>query len=178
MSLLIQLVTAMIKFNYSVSTLKWDKHITMHQASFRPLASTGRYYAAKNGVFAVAHCYTIFRHAAPPLMQALNEFETMQILKKHEIDAGEKDENGYYGYYYEYDDYEFVEDQLSLIARSYADEPQEASFRAIVENGERKLLSDTELSSSIFRDAVEHLKSEGKSIIKVLTSEGYNVVSI
>ena len=57
----------------------------MHQASFRPLASTGRRYAAKNNVFAVAHYHIIFHHVAPPLMQALgltylNNGNVMRLL--------------------------------------------------------------------------------------------------
>ncbi|MGF1866589.1 hypothetical protein L4D15_15200 [Enterovibrio norvegicus] len=102
----------------------------------------------------------------------------MQVLKKHKIDAGERDENGYYDYYYEYDDYEFVVDEFSLIARSYTDELEEVSFRAVAVKGERKMLTEQELSLSVFKEAIDHLKLEGKNKFKVLTSEGYEEVSI
>lgn len=102
----------------------------------------------------------------------------MKIEKRHEIDAGEKDANGYYDYYYEYDDYLFSDGSLSILARSYSDSPEEVSFRAVLEEEKRRMIEKKDMQSPLFEEAVNHLKGEGKSDIQILTEGGYERVNL
>lgn len=102
----------------------------------------------------------------------------MEVIKKHEIDASEKDSNGNYEYYYEFDDFQFIENNVTFFARSYSDEPNEVSFRGVIKDSNRQMISTTDIQSVMFKQAVNHLKSEGKSVINVLTESGYEAINI
>jgi len=102
----------------------------------------------------------------------------VEVIKKHEIDAGEKDEAGFYDYFYEFDDYSFVFDGVTFFARSYSDTPEEVSFRAVIVNEKMEILETHHIKSENFIESVEYLKSEGKNNIRFLTGNGYENFSI
>jgi hypothetical protein len=67
----------------------------------------------------------------------------MHVERTHHIDASDRDESGSYEYYYEYDLYRFTLGGTCLVARSYADEPNEAHFLRIEERGSVRPLIST-----------------------------------
>jgi len=67
-----------------------------------------------------------------------------------------------YDFYSEYDIYQFTEDNDTLIARSYTDTKSEVYFLQIKRSGTPMLFNETNIDSSMFTKAIEHLKSEGK----------------
>ncbi len=87
----------------------------------------------------------------------------MQIERTHHIDSSGPDEAGMYDYYYEYDVYCFSDGPFCLIARSYTDMPDEASFMSIAKNGKRRLLSKADLAHPLLLMAQAHLHDEGKT---------------
>ena len=98
----------------------------------------------------------------------------MIIQKTHHIDASEPDEDGLYEYYYAYSIYRFEQEGLTLVARSYDDEPEKAHFLSKSGlSGAVELLSPTDLHSLLFLEACKHLEAEGKTRIEYLTDSGY-----
>ncbi len=97
----------------------------------------------------------------------------MKTSEEHIIDASDQDENGFYEYYYEYDKYEFAFNKLTLIAKSYKDEDDEASFFASVVNGKREMVLNEHISSPEMEQAVRYLQAKGKNKFTVLTEQGY-----
>ncbi len=87
----------------------------------------------------------------------------LNVIKTHHIDKGEKDDNGLYDYYYEYDVYVFSRDGYSLRVRSYFETPSEASLLVIFEDGVERFLTQEDLKSSFIKDAIEYLKQDGKN---------------
>ncbi|EGG93159.1 hypothetical protein IMCC1989_1631 [gamma proteobacterium IMCC1989] len=85
----------------------------------------------------------------------------MEVLKTHEIDCSEKDENGYYDWHYEYDLYEFSFGAIKLHARSYSDTPKEVSFFAYEKNGERSKYDNSLIEQPEFLKALKYLKDLG-----------------
>ena len=65
----------------------------------------------------------------------------MKVDIVRQIDASERNSVGLHDCFYEHDDFTFSDEATSYLARSYADEPHEASFRARSERGVRQLLT-------------------------------------
>ena len=95
----------------------------------------------------------------------------MKVEKSHHIDCSEKDENGLYDYYYEYDIYRFIENDIAFIVRRYTDEENNAHFLRKEIQGKRQHLKPEDLNNSLFKEAVNHLKSENISKIEWLDDE-------
>lgn len=102
----------------------------------------------------------------------------MKIEKNHEIDASEKDANGYYDYYYEYNDYLFSDETIPILARSYSDSPKEVSFRAVLQEEKLRMTGNKDMQYPLFQEAINYLKAEGKTDIQILTEGGYERVNI
>ncbi|WP_061539484.1 hypothetical protein [Collimonas fungivorans] len=108
----------------------------------------------------------------------------MEITSTHHIDKSELDENGMYDYYYEYDIYEFSENGLSYIARSYSDAPLDAHILKkkndkrwrIFGKAKYKILGQADFKNALFIKAVAHLRTQGKERISVLSKTGYEPV--
>jgi hypothetical protein len=97
----------------------------------------------------------------------------MQIEKTHHVDCSEPDEDGRYEWYYEYDLFRFVIDDVSFIARSYVDSPDEAHFLRVERGGKPLQLSAEDLEAPLAIAAIRHLRECGKKQIKWLSSAGY-----
>ena len=97
----------------------------------------------------------------------------MKVNEEHIIDASEKDANGNYDYYYEYDKYEFIFNNFTLIARSYIEKQEEASFFASLINEKREMVMEEQIHSLEMGKAIQHLQTKGKSKFSVLTENGY-----
>jgi hypothetical protein len=82
----------------------------------------------------------------------------MEVLKTHEIDCSEKDESGYYDWYYEYDLYEFSFGNIKLHARSYTDSSKEVSFFAYEKDGKRSAYNNNLIEQTEFIQALKYLK--------------------
>lgn len=96
----------------------------------------------------------------------------MQIECIRQIDCSEPDELGAYDYYYEYDVYRFTDGPISLIARSYTDEPDEAHFLSVETSGKRRTLVDADLAHQLFHLAQSYLRGEGKTQLRWLSGRG------
>ncbi|MDR2219011.1 MAG: hypothetical protein LBE24_00335 [Methylobacillus sp.] len=96
----------------------------------------------------------------------------MQIEQTHHIDASEPDESGMYEYYYEYDIYRFKDTSICFVARSYADEPDEAHFLSAETNGNSRFLERSDLKHPLFLSALSHLRSRGKVHIRWFSRKG------
>lgn len=96
----------------------------------------------------------------------------MKIKKNRIVDKSERDANGMYEYYYEYDIYEFVFDEYTLTARNYFDEPDEAHFLSKSIGNRRGFVEKVDLLDENILQAISHLKKEGKKVIKYLSHEG------
>jgi len=95
---------------------------------------------------------------------------TVEVIVEHFRDAGERDANGDWGYFYEGDLFTFSAgancDGASLKARVYSDVPNRASFLELRERVETSPLTD---------EAVEYLRSRGATEIDCLGPGGYSV---
>jgi hypothetical protein len=101
----------------------------------------------------------------------------MEVMKEHAVDCGERDVAGLYDYYYAYWQYWFRDGDLTLVARSYDDEPQQVHFLRKEVAGARGFLTAQDLVSPLFAAACDCLRCvEGKTLIKVLKSSGYEDV--
>lgn len=100
----------------------------------------------------------------------------MEVDISHKIDASEKDKNGKYDYYYEYDIYTFKNKNITIIARSYTTEPEEIHFLSAIQNEKRRPISQTDLELPLFNEILEYLKSTNKKKINWLSSSGYVAV--
>ncbi len=96
----------------------------------------------------------------------------MRVETSHHIDAGEQGADGLYDYYYEYDLYRFSEQDLTLVARSYVDEPDAAHLLSIEEAGVGRVLARDDLRRALTRRAIDHLRSLGKRKLSWLTGQG------
>jgi hypothetical protein len=92
----------------------------------------------------------------------------MQVECTRQIDASELNELGFYEYYYEYDLYRFTDGSICFIARSYVDEPEEAHFLCIEEEGRRRILVKADLKHPLFVAAQAHLRTVGKTQVRWL----------
>src|SRR5688572_441473 len=95
----------------------------------------------------------------------------MQVTITHHIDASERDGDGYYKYYYEYDLYVFTNGELSFVARSYKDTSAEASFLRAESNQQVRPLKETDLSHPLFLEAVTYLDQLGKTKLNWLKGD-------
>jgi hypothetical protein len=102
----------------------------------------------------------------------------MEVIKTHHIDKSEKDDKGFYEYYYEYDMYEFKEEDTLYRVRSYVDTPEEAHFLRKDVNGTRKSLTTSDFNTPFFKSTILYLKAEGKTKFKYLggKSGGYEPI--
>jgi len=82
------------------------------------------------------------------------------------------------GFRYEYDVYKFSKGDIALVARSYADFPNEAHFLRIESRGIFHALKRTDLESPLCVEAVSYLRQEGKIRIEWLSEEeeGYSLL--
>lgn len=96
----------------------------------------------------------------------------MQIERTHHIDASDPDESGSYEYYYEYDLYRFTQGDACLVARSYADEPNEAHFLRIEERDSVRPLISQDLNSPLLMAAQAYLRANGKTTLSWLSGKG------
>lgn len=85
----------------------------------------------------------------------------------HHIDKPEANFNNSYEYYYEYYTYEFTDSKSIYVARSYLGSEEEASFGS---------LTEADLGSELFLEAVQYLESNGAKNIQFLTSAGYETI--
>jgi hypothetical protein len=102
----------------------------------------------------------------------------MHIELVRRIESSEPDESGMYDYYYEYDIYRFTDGPLSLIARSYTDEPDEAHFLRVETKGSQRALVEADLRHPLFHLAQSHLRSEGKITLRWLSGKGNGYESV
>lgn len=102
----------------------------------------------------------------------------MDIRKSHHVENGEPDEQGLFDYYYEYDIYEFRENGVCYVARSYTDEPQEAHFLRKESEGSAAHLTEDDLENPLFRRAAQELKKEGKKEVRYFHFESGRYLSI
>ncbi|WP_439858544.1 hypothetical protein [Pseudomonas syringae] len=94
----------------------------------------------------------------------------------HHIDASEQDKDGLYDYYYEYDMYYFTEGTLSLVARCYTDDADEANFMGIEFDGYDRALEPDDRSLPLVNAALAQLKADGKTKFFTFTGKGYQPV--
>jgi len=102
----------------------------------------------------------------------------MQVERTHQIDSCDPDESGTYDYYYEYDIYRFTDGSICFIARSYADEPDEAHFLRVETNGVRRFLNRVDLKHPLLLSALSHLRKEGKTHVRWLSGKGNGYESL
>ena len=96
--------------------------------------------------------------------------ENVEIKKEHFVDRGEKDTNGYYDHYYEYDIYSFCQDKLCYKVRSYTDNSEEAAFFSNTKTN----ITKKDFSNPLFIHTYYHLKEkEGKTKFTYFSSSGY-----
>jgi hypothetical protein len=97
----------------------------------------------------------------------------MQIEVFHHIDCSTPDKNGVYDYYYECDVYQFTDGDISVTARSYDEDPEEASFMSITIDGECRGLTMADLSNPVLLSAKTHLQNKGMNDLKWFTGTSY-----
>ena len=100
----------------------------------------------------------------------------MEVTKERFEDAGDKDEDGYYDYYYAGFYLKFTEDREAFIVRQYEDTPEKAAFMSYSVKGKRKWKSfrfeTIPYENSLFCKAVRHLvEQEGVSQVQVFTKD-------
>ncbi|WP_440091664.1 hypothetical protein ACTACL_14780 [Pseudomonas syringae] len=100
----------------------------------------------------------------------------IRMERYHHIDASEQDKDGFYDYYYEYDMYYFTEGTLSLVARCYTDDADEANFMGIEFDGYDRALESDDRSLPLVSAALAQLKADGKTKFFTFTGKGYEPV--
>jgi len=100
----------------------------------------------------------------------------MKIETTHHIDAGEKDSNGLYDFYYEYELIHFLEGDTTIVARSYSAEHGEAHFLSIIEKGQRRILTDSDFLSPLLGQAIDYLRQVGKFSLQLLRTNGHEPI--
>lgn len=89
----------------------------------------------------------------------------MDVEVAHFLDAGEKDADGLYDYYYEGDNFTFSEpEEQPLFARVYADEPTVASFG--------RLSCRQVAVHPLSRQAAEYLATRGVTTLRAFGPSG------
>ncbi|GKQ48546.1 hypothetical protein [Pseudomonas syringae] len=100
----------------------------------------------------------------------------IRMERYHHIDASEQDKDGFYDYYYECDMYYFTEGTLSLVARCYTDDADEANFMGIEFDGYDRSLESDDQSLPLVSAALAQLKADGKTKFFTFTGKGYESV--
>lgn len=101
----------------------------------------------------------------------------MKVESTHHVDASERDARGFYQWRYEYDIHRFTEGEVTLVARSYVDEPQEAHFLRTEEGGTSRFVSESDVATPLFREAVDYLRRSGKLVLRRLGDDGYEPIA-
>ncbi|MBP6295259.1 MAG: hypothetical protein KA366_06015 [Hydromonas sp.] len=96
----------------------------------------------------------------------------MLVHISHNVEASEQDAEGFYDYYYEYDILVFSEGEVSLVARSYIDKPDEVHFLRLEAIGEHRLLTERDMKSTLLIESVAYLRRNGKTEINWLSGRG------
>lgn len=108
----------------------------------------------------------------------------MRVEKEHFVDAGEKDAEGYYDYYYEGDNYTITFDDVIYHTRIYIDEPWLLFFQSRIPEQkpnlfDRFLLGETPSAflsipyrEPEFRECVAYFKNMGVREFRVPTGKG------
>lgn len=95
---------------------------------------------------------------------ASGRLHAVEFEVEHFVDAGERDSNGMYDYYYEGDNYTFVEREKRLVVRIYADD---------LTTGFVVGLTASQLNaSSMAVNAANHLRQQGVRTLKALGPTG------
>ncbi|MDH0748425.1 hypothetical protein N5D61_19055 [Pseudomonas sp. GD03842] len=97
----------------------------------------------------------------------------MKIEVFHHVDCSTPDKNGVYDYHYECDVYQFTDGSVSVTARSYDEDPEEASFMSITIDGEWRGLELADLSNPVLIAAKAHFHANGKIDLKWFTGKSY-----
>jgi hypothetical protein len=87
----------------------------------------------------------------------------MRVECEHKVDASEAGADGSHEYFYEYDLYRFIDGDLTLVARSYIDEPRRAYFLRTEHHGQTAFLDVDDLRGALAQQARSHLAARGKS---------------
>ncbi len=95
-------------------------------------------------------------------------------IKIEHIKDFEKNKDGSYKYYYEFDLYEFSDGLIKFIARSYRDTFEKVSFLKKVVGGKSQNIEKGDFDLKLFKDAAQYLLNEGKkSLFYFDLKEGY-----
>lgn len=94
----------------------------------------------------------------------------MQIQCTHHVDAGEQDADGFYDDYYEYDIFLFTGSDLTLKARSYSDEGSQVSLMGLLQANKHRALEYADLKRPLVQQAIDHLRSMGKTEVRWFNS--------
>ncbi|MGH8446674.1 MAG: hypothetical protein ACREVL_15485 [Solimonas sp.] len=100
----------------------------------------------------------------------------MKVETSHHIDASEPDADGMHEWHYEYELYRFSDGGVSLVARSYVEEPEQAHFINADVGGAARLITKRELTQPLFVEALAYLRRAGKTRIELLGVEGYTSI--
>jgi hypothetical protein len=95
----------------------------------------------------------------------------VKVEVSHHVDASEPDAQGFYDYHYEYDIFTFSEGNVSFLARTYTDQPNEASFMARHVADRRHLLTERDLQNPLLLEAQDYLRAAGKTDLNWLDGE-------
>ncbi len=101
---------------------------------------------------------------------------SIRMERYHHIDASEQGKDGFYDYYYVYDMYYFTEGTLSLAARCYTDDADEANFMGIEFDGYDRALEPDDRSLPLVSAALAQLKADGKTKFFTFTGKGYEPI--
>lgn len=83
----------------------------------------------------------------------------MRITKTHFIDAGEKNAEGCYDYYYEGNDYTVAFDDVVYHCRTYQDEPAKLAFTSQLINGVTAQFKEIPYSSASFITCLKYFQA-------------------
>ena len=97
----------------------------------------------------------------------------MRTETTHHVDASEADEKGRYEWRYEYDLHRFIDEDRTLVARSYPDSTKTAQFLRFEVQGTSMAVTQEHISDRLLQQAAAHLRNLGKTEIQYLGPEGY-----
>jgi hypothetical protein len=101
----------------------------------------------------------------------------MKISLQHHIDNGEKDADGNYDFYYEFDVFSFSEGSFSLYARSYIEDSALVSFTNSTRDEKVIFLTAADFKKPFFIEACTYLHAIGKQQFQYLDKkQGYVAV--
>jgi hypothetical protein len=102
----------------------------------------------------------------------------LEVIITHHVDASEKNAQDFYDFYYEYDLFYFIEHDVTLIARSYKSEANNAHFLRLESAGRHQAIGADDLTSALFIEAANYLRKAGKQNLEWLSGRvgGYESV--